>query len=105
KNKKPIGLLSLLNIDEDNSKAEMRKMIGDVNYRGKGYAKEATSAWLHFSTEFKKINKIYINTVETNLQNVSINRRLGLQLEGLLKKELIIDNVEHDVLRMAYFKR
>ena len=105
KNKKPIGLLSLLNIDLDNRKAEMRKMIGDVEYRGKGYAKEATSAWLRFCTEYKNLNKIYINTIETNIHNVSINRRLGLQLEGLLKKELVIDNVEHDVLRMAYFKR
>ena len=101
-NKSPIGLLALLDIDRENSKAEMRKMIGEVKHRGKGYAKEATGVWLRFCTEFLDLNKIYINTIETNVKNVALNRQLGLHLEGLLKKECRIDNIEHDVLRMAF---
>lgn len=105
KNSEPIGMLALLNIDESNSKAEMRKLIGELKYRGQGYAKEATSVWLKYCTEYKNLDKIYIYTTETNIRNVSINRQLGFQLEGLMKKEFKVDNVSHDVLRMAYFKR
>lgn len=103
--KTPIGLLALLNIDRDNSKGEMRKMIGEIAQRGKGFAKEASEIWLKYCTDILGLNKIYINTIETNFKNISLNRQLGLKIEGLLKREVIIENVEHDILRMAYLKR
>jgi diamine N-acetyltransferase len=104
KNGDQIGLLAILNVDPSSKKGEMRKMIGEIEHRGKGFAKEATEVWLDYCTNFVGLNKIYINTVETNIRNIAINRNLGFSVEGLLKKECIIDNIEHDVLRMAYFK-
>ena len=104
KDKTPIGLLALINIDKINKKGEMRKLIGDSNYRGKGYAKESSKKWIDYCTNSLGLNKIYINTIETNINNISLNRQLGFTIEGLFKKDCIIDNVEHDVLRMAYFK-
>jgi RimJ/RimL family protein N-acetyltransferase len=100
----PIGLLALINIDKENSKGEMRKMLGDISQRGKGYAKEASAVWLKYCSEYLELNKIYINTIETNIKNITLNRQIGFKIEGLLKRELLISGVEHDVLRMAYFK-
>lgn len=105
KDKTPIGLLALINIDRANNKGEMRKMIGEISHRGKGFAKEASEIWLKYCTDYLGLNKIYINTIETNFKNISLNRQLGLKIEGLLKKEVVIDDVDHDVLRMAYLKR
>lgn len=105
KNDQQIGLLAILNIDKQNKKGEMRKLIGDLEYRGKGYAKEASIKWIEYCTNFLGLNKIYINTIETNINNISLNRQIGFEIEGLFKKDLIIDGIEHDVLRMAYFKR
>lgn len=102
--KKPIGLLAILNIDKKHKKGEMRKMIGDISERGKGYAKEATEVWVKYCIESLGLNKIFIYTIETNIKNISLNRQIGFKVEGLFKKECIIDNIEHDVLRMAYFK-
>lgn len=104
KSKRPIGLLALLNIDRRNKKGEMRKMIGDIKERGKGFGKESTQLWLKYCTTFLDLRKVYINTIETNIKNISLNRQLGLQIEGLLKQDCIIDNVVHDVLRMAYIR-
>lgn len=104
KDSTPIGTMALLNIDRVNKKAEMRKLIGDKNFRGKGYAKEASEVWLLYSTQTIGLNKIYISTFETNIHNISLNRQLGFKIEGYLRKEIIIDNIEHDILRMAYFK-
>ncbi len=100
----PIGLLAILNVDYHNKKGEMRKLIGDANFRGKGFAKEASILWIDYCSNVLGLNKIYINTIDTNIKNISLNRQLGFHIEGLLKKEIVIDGVEHDVLRMAYFK-
>jgi len=105
KDQTPIGLLALLNVDRQNSKGEMRKMIGDISQRGKGFGKEATKVWLKYCSEFIGLNKIYINTIETNIKNITLNRQLGFKIEGLLKSECVIDNTKYDVLRMAYFKQ
>jgi RimJ/RimL family protein N-acetyltransferase len=105
KDSKPIGLLALLHIDRLNSKGEMRKMIGEVDFRGKGYAKEATEVWLKYCTEFIGLRKIYINTIETNIKNITLNRQLGFKIEGLLKHECVIDDVDYDVLRMAFIRQ
>ncbi len=104
KNDTPIGLLAILNIDKKNNKGEMRKLIGDVKFRGKGFAKEASKRWINYCTTVLGLKKIYINTLEANINNISLNRQLGFEIEGLLKKECTINGVEHDVLRMAYFK-
>ena len=105
KDNTPIGLLAVLNVDKKNNKGEMRKLIGDVKQRGKGYAKEASILWINYCSEILGLNKIYISTIDTNIKNISLNRQLGFQIEGLLKKECTIENIEHDVLRMAYFKK
>jgi len=101
---KPIGVLALLHIDEKNKKAEMRKLIGSSQYRGRGLAKEASKLWLAYGTKVLGLNKIYINTLEANISNISLNRQLGFKIEGVLKKECIINSQEHDVFRMAYYK-
>ncbi|MFZ1291393.1 MAG: GNAT family protein [Melioribacteraceae bacterium] len=104
KNDLPIGLLAILNIDPKNKKGEMRKLIGDLNYRGKGFAKEASKRWIDYCVNSLGLRKIYINTIETNINNISLNRQLGFEIEGLFKKDIVLDGIEHDVLRMAYFK-
>jgi len=104
KNDLPIGLLAILNIDPKNKKGEMRKLIGDLNYRGKGFAKEASKRWIDYCINSLGLRKIYINTIETNINNISLNRQLGFEIEGLFKKDIVLDGIEHDVLRMAYFK-
>lgn len=101
----PIGLLALLHIDIKNKKAEMRKLIGSTQYRGRGLAKEASKLWLSYGTKVLGLNKIYINTLEANIGNISLNRQLGFKIEGVLKKECVINNQEHDVFRMAYYKK
>lgn len=104
KNGTPIGLLALLNIDKKNKKAEMRKLIGNSQYRGKGLAKEATRLWIGYCIRTFGLNKIYINTLEANIQNISLNRHLGFKIEGILKNECYIDGEYYDVFRMAYSK-
>ncbi|MDZ7625066.1 MAG: GNAT family protein [Ignavibacteriaceae bacterium] len=98
----PIGLMGFLNYDQNNHKAEMRKLIGAEIHRGKGYAKEATMLWIQYGINNLGLKKIYLNTIENNIRNLTLNKELGFQIEGILRKEFIINNEYYDVIRMGY---
>jgi len=100
--KTPIGLMAFLDYDENSHKAEMRKLIGEKSHREKGYAKEATMLWIQYGIRNLGLKKIYLNTTENNIRNITLNKELGFQIEGLLRKEFLINNEYYDVLRMAY---
>jgi RimJ/RimL family protein N-acetyltransferase len=100
--KKPIGLLAFLHFDQKNNKAELRKLIGESEYRGKGLGKKSTKLWVNYGLNGLKLRKIYLYTYDTNLRNIKINREMGFQLEGVFKQENIDDEVPKDILRMAY---
>lgn len=97
----PIGLMSFLDIDNVHHKAEMRKLIGEKEHRGKGYAKEATRLWIEYGINNLKLKKIYINTVESDIRNITLNKELGFQIEGFFRNECVVDGQYYNILRMA----
>ncbi|QQS35368.1 MAG: GNAT family N-acetyltransferase [Ignavibacteriales bacterium] len=102
KDSTPIGLMAFLDWDKKQNKAEMRKLIGSEEYRKKGYAKEATQTWIQYGVNNLGLKKIYLHTIENNIRNVTLNKELGFQVEGILRKECNINNEYYDLLRMAY---
>lgn len=101
KDGRPIGTVAFLNYDSDNRKAELRKLIGEPEFRGKGFGKEATKYWIHYGFENLNLKKIYLNTTDTNFRNIKLNEELGFKVEGVLRDEVIFDKLPHDVLRMG----
>lgn len=99
--KKPIGVMGYLNYDKVNNKAELRKLIGENEFKHKGYGKKATEAWISYGLHTLKIRKIYIYTFDTNLRNIRINRELGFNLEGIFKAENIYNGAAKDIIRMS----
>jgi RimJ/RimL family protein N-acetyltransferase len=100
--KTPIGIMGYLNYDEVNKKAELRKLIGNMEFRGKGYGKKATNLWLSYGISCLNLRKIYLYTFDTNLRNIRINLDMGFHLEGIFKQENIYNNEARDIIRMAY---
>jgi RimJ/RimL family protein N-acetyltransferase len=97
----PIGSVAFLDFDPVQRKAELRKLIGEPNMRGKGFAKEATRLWIDYGTRVLGLKKIYVNTLNTNIRNIRLNEELGFKFEGILRNDVLVDNEYHDVLRMA----
>jgi RimJ/RimL family protein N-acetyltransferase len=97
----PIGIMGYLHYDKLNNKAELRKLIGNRDYSGKGFGKKATKAWVSFGLNKLKLRKIFIYTFDTNLRNIRINRELGFNLEGVFKAENLDKDAPKDILRMA----
>jgi len=97
----PIGIVGYLNYDERQSKAELRKLIGEPQMRARGYGKRATELWIQYGIHGLQLHKIYLNTLNTNIRNIRLNEELGFRVEGILRNETLIDGKYHDVLRMS----
>jgi RimJ/RimL family protein N-acetyltransferase len=97
----PIGALAFLEYKNPQRRAELRKLIGEPDYRGRGLAEEATRLWVDYGFNGLGLDKIYVSTLQTHLSNIQLNERIGFQVEGLLKNEVLIDGERHDVLRMG----
>jgi RimJ/RimL family protein N-acetyltransferase len=100
-NGSPIGVLAYLDFDREQRKAELRKLIGEVEFRGRGFAKKATELWIAYGIGNLRLRKIYLSTLDTNARNIRLNEELGFKVEGILRDECYFDGASHDVLRMG----
>ena len=97
----PIGAVAFLDIDTAQRRAELRKIIGAREARGKGFAEEATRLWIEYGGKQLGLEKIYVSTLQTHLRNIQLNESIGFRVEGLLHNEVIISGARYDVLRMG----
>ena len=97
----PIGAVAYLDIDPDQKRAELRKLIGEPSARGKGFAEEATRLWLQYGRDGLDLQKVYVSTLQTHIRNIQLNEAIGFRVEGLLQQEILIADVRYDVLRMG----
>lgn len=98
---RPIGAVAYLDIDAEQKRAELRKLIGEQSARGKGFAEEATRLWIQYGGDVLGLEKIYVSTLQTHLKNIQLNESIGFKVEGVLEREVLISGVRYDVLRMG----
>ncbi len=96
-----IGAMAFLDHSKKQRRAELRKLIGDPSCRGQGLAEEATRLWIQFGIHGLGLEKIYLSTLQTQIANIKLNEDVGFEVEGLLRNEVRIDGIRHDVLRMG----
>lgn len=97
----PIGAMAYLDYNKSQKRAELRKLIGVPEARGKGYAEEATRLWIDYGLSTLGLEKIYVSTLQTHIRNIRLNEVVGFKVEGLLQNEVCIDGDRYDVLRMG----
>ena len=98
---RPIGAVAFLDIDRNQQRAELRKLIGVHDARGKGLAEEATMLWIEYGAAVLELKKFYVSTLQTNLRNIRLNESIGFRVEGILRAEIKLGDERHDVLRMG----
>ena len=101
---KPVGLVSLHDIDRRVQQAALGKMIGDPAYRGKGVAHEATKLILTYGFEILALHRIYLQTLGGSMKNIKLNERLGFRFEGVLEDAAISEGRRADVILMAMLR-
>jgi len=65
---KHIGNLMYYDIDENRSEAELGVMIGDRDYWNQGYGTDAITTLLEYIFSITSLKRIYLNTLDWNLQ-------------------------------------
>ena len=101
---RPIGVMAFLDHNVTQNRAELRKLIGDPESRGRGLAEEATRLWVAYGMLTLGLEKVYVSTLQTHIANIKLNEDIGFKVEGLLRNEVLIDGKRHDVLRMGIWQ-
>jgi RimJ/RimL family protein N-acetyltransferase len=102
---RPVGCVAYLDYDAGQRRAELRKVIGDPEMRGRGLGREASELWVGYGLGALGLHKIYLNTLATHIRNIKINEEIGFRVEGILRNEVVIDGEHRDVLRMGLWAR
>ncbi len=110
---RPIGVVNFRDIDEVRGVAEGGKLIGDLNSRGRGMAKEAFAAWLMYGFGTLGLRRVMIRTRTDNTANIRINEKLGFHVEeryrhraadGVVREFVMMTLPRREVDRRPYFR-
>jgi len=99
-----IGNVTLNRINWVNRSADTGIMIGRKEFWGKGYAFEAWSLLIEYAFRRLGLHKIIAGAVSDHASVISVLKRLGFQVEGVLRGEYFIDGEYRDALRMGLFR-
>lgn len=100
-----VGCVWLHGIDDRHRYAEVRIIIGEKRYWGKGMGKEAISAIVEFAFKKLDLHKLYAYVLGPNARASEAFKGAGFVREGLLKGERYIDGVFVDVLRFGLVRK
>ena len=99
--KKVIGTCGLYDPDFIARKAELRIKIFEQNMRGKGYGKMAMNQLISFGFNDANLNRIWLKVLDNNKSAISLYKKVGFEKEGILKKDMFITGIYHDVVVMG----
>lgn len=101
---KHIGNVSLQNIHFINRSAEFAIIIGNKDFHGKGYGKEAGNLILKHGFISLNLNRIYCGTSVYNIAMQKLALYLGMKEEGRRRQAIYKDGKYVDVLDYAVLK-
>ncbi len=107
KNGSHIGNIALQKIDYISRNAEFAIILGNANYRGKGFAKEAAHLLVSHGFSVLNLNRIYCGTSNNNMAMKKLAESLGMKREGMRRKALYkagryVDIAEYGLLKNEY---
>ena len=100
-----IGNILLWDINWQHRKAELRILIGDKNYQGKGLGVEAIKMLVAFVFGNLNLNKVYAYVLSSNERAKKAFERSGFSTEGTLKRDRFVGGKYQDVFLMAILRQ
>lgn len=99
-----IGVLSLNNIDYINSRCSWAYYIGNTSCRGRGIATTLECNIYDYVFNKLNLNKLCCEVFEFNDKVVSIHKKFGSEVEGILREHIIKNNEKYNVVVMGILK-
>ena len=91
-NKKPIGMMGLFNIDEQNKKAEYYVIIGDSQFIRRGIAYRTSMEMLSKCFGELGLNKIVLHIDIEHYEAQHLAEKLGFRREGILSQDILLED-------------
>lgn len=99
-----IGCAGLHQINWISRSAELRILIGETNYWGKGLGKAAIHELLHYAFSTLNLNRIWLGVNEYNIPAYKLYISCGFTEEGRLREEFYKDGKYCDLIRMGILR-
>ncbi|MDQ0351899.1 RimJ/RimL family protein N-acetyltransferase [Alkalibacillus filiformis] len=100
----PIGITSLINMDYKNRNAECIIDLGNKQYWGKGYAKEALTLLLNYAFMELNLHRVSLKVFDFNEAAIQLYQKLGFKEEGRAREALYRNGKWYDVIHMGLLK-
>jgi RimJ/RimL family protein N-acetyltransferase len=101
---KYIGNCSLIGLGAPNATAELGIFIGDREYWGRGYGRDAVKLLLRYGFYYLGLRRIVLNTNAKNLRAIRCYLACGFIEEGRARKALWLEGEYVDVVNMAILR-
>jgi diamine N-acetyltransferase len=98
-----IGVLSLIENDEINSKCEIDIII-DEKFQGRGFGKQGFVLGIKYAFDILNLYKVYLVLLPDNFPGLSIYKFAGFKKECRLRREYFRNGSYVDVERMCMFE-
>ena len=104
---KLIGGCGLFHIDENSRRAELGIGIGDKEYWGRGYGRDAVSLLLDYAFRIRNLRRVWLEVHAENERAIRAYRACGFVEEGRQREHMwlagrYLDNVMMGVLRSEW---
>ncbi len=99
---KPVGMAAFTEINRIHGTASWAYYIGEECPKGSGQLLEQLV--LKYAFETLKLRKLCCEVIAFNEKVLHIHKKYGFSVEGILRKQIIKDEIEHDVVRLGIFK-
>ncbi|MGG0239993.1 GNAT family N-acetyltransferase [Bacillus rhizoplanae] len=104
--KKIIGTCGFIEYDKNHHKAELAYALSK-NYWRQGFATEAAKAFIGYGFETLQLSRIEARCHVSNVQSEQVMKRLGMQYERTLRKDMFVKGAYRDtkiyaILREEY---
>jgi len=101
---RPIGMIGLHSIDWKSRVSSTEVVIGEKEFRGKGYATEAKIILLHYAFDTLNMHKIWGGIFSFNKASQAYNKKCGYKVEGVQREQLFANGKYYDKILVAVFR-
>lgn len=98
---KLIGNLGLHQINKFHKKCVIGIIIGEGEYRGKGYGTDAMKTALKYCFKTLRMHKIILTVDPENKRGLACYRKCGFKKEGYMEDDVYKNGKYHDAILMA----
>jgi len=101
----PIGITSLIQIDLKNRNSECIIDIGEKEYWGKGYGKEALKLLLDYAFLEMNLHRVSLRVFSFNQKAIAMYEKIGFRQEGASRQSIYREGQWHDIIHMGILQQ